>query len=117
MEIKGLKAVEYLNNELSILNSQVIEIRMVSTIENYDIILFLKVKEIIIEIYFENILEFSFYHNSTHIFYNVEDYKMIYHKDLEEYYLSLDPNDDFDNICEADGDFLKAKYMKVKINI
>jgi len=117
MEIKGVKAIEYLNNELSILNSQVIEIRMVSTLENYDIILFLKVKEITIEINFENILEFSFYHNSAHIFYNVEDYKLLYHEDLEEYYLSLDPNNDFNDICETDGDFLKAKNMKVKINI
>ena len=117
MEIKGQKAVKYLNNKLCILNSQIIEIRMVSTLENYDIILFLKVKEVFIEIYFENIQEFSFYHNSAHIFYNVEDYKLLYHENLEEYYLSLDPNNDFNDICETDGDFLKAKQMKIKINI
>lgn len=117
MEIKGQKAIEYLNNELSILNSQITEIRIVSTLENYDIILFIKVKKLLIEIYFENIIEFSFYHSNSYIFYNVEDYKLLYLENLKLYYLSLDPNDELDQICIEDGDFIKAKDMKVEIII
>jgi hypothetical protein len=73
------------------------------------------VKELIVEIYFENILEFSFYHNSAYIFYNIEDYKLLYFEESKEYYLSLDPNTEHNEICENDSDFIKAKNMKVKI--
>lgn len=115
MEIIGKKAFEYLKNELSILNSQVIEIRMISTLENFDIILFLKTEDIFIDIYFENISEFSFYHNSTYVFYNVEDYKLLYLEDTKEYYLSLDPDGNPNKICETDSDFITSKGIKVEI--
>lgn len=92
-----------------------IEIRIVSMLENFDFILFLKIEEIFINIYFENINEFSFYHNSAFIFYNVDDYKLLYLEDIKEYYLSLDPDGNPNEICETDCDFIRAKSMKVKI--
>jgi len=54
---------------------------------------------------FLGIKEYSFYHNDSHIFYNVECYKLI--MDGELYYLSLDPEDEFSTeASDSDQDLI-----------
>ena len=62
-----------------------------------------KIEEI--KISFFNVNEYGFYHNSKHYFYNVDYYKFKKNND-NEYYMSLDPNEEE---SKNDNDFIKAE--------
>jgi hypothetical protein len=65
-----------------------------------------------IEILFEDVVEYGFYHNDKHICYNVEDYKFEFIEDTNEFYISFDPYSGTEQLDNRDGDFIKSKKIK-----
>ena len=61
---------------------------------------------------FEDVVEYGFYHNDKHIFYNVEDYKFKFIEETQEFYISFDPYPGTEQIDNRDGDFIKSKRIK-----
>jgi len=60
---------------------------------------------------FSGIKEYSFYHNNTYHFYNVESFKLI--KDGEFFYLSLDPEDESSTFAtDHDQDLIVFKSFE-----
>ncbi|HAY3550922.1 hypothetical protein [Elizabethkingia meningoseptica] len=60
---------------------------------------------------FNGIVEFKFYYNSDHFFYNIENYKLLYFEDT--IYLSFDPDDSAKLKSENDSDFILAKSVRI----
>jgi hypothetical protein len=112
MEIKGYQAIEYLNSKKSLLNSVITEIKIYFEV-NLKVCLNIEAKNMTFNVLFEEVKELSFYHNDNYLFYNVENYKLIYSNNEDEFYLSLDPYDDDQNINSLDKDFIRAKKLIV----
>jgi hypothetical protein len=100
---------EVLNARVSILSSQIIEISI--CLKNYQlqieigIKLLTRKKDECLRLIFSDIKEYGFYHNSNHIFYNIEDYKLLRKEGL--YYISFDPEvSEMTMISESDNDFI-----------
>lgn len=103
---------DYLNNEISLLNSKIESINIFSENELLTISISLLLGQQRIKISFENVVEYSFYHNDKHIFYNVEDYKFKFIEETKEFYISFDPYSETEQIDNRDGDFIKSKKLK-----
>ena len=66
----------------------------------------------LVRLRFKGIKEYSFYYNSTHIFYNVECYTLIKNDNL--FYISFDPEDERSAIIlENDNDFILCESIEV----
>ena len=65
----------------------------------------------IIKIRFESVVEYYFNYDSSRAFYNVEDYKFFYSVDTGEYYITFDPDRDANGISENDSDLIRAKSI------
>jgi hypothetical protein len=59
---------------------------------------------------FRGIKEFTFYYDETTAFYYVERYKLFHTAD-GDYYLSMDPYDEEENISEEDQGIVRAKKI------
>lgn len=64
-----------------------------------------------ITLLFSNIMEFSFYYNSSYAFYNVENYKLLCFNN--QVYLSLDPDTNIDDRSTSDSDFILAGNVRL----
>ena len=100
---------EMLTTRISILSAQIISISFF--LKNYqlqietDIKLSTRKKDECLKLIFLDIKEYGFYHNSNHIFYNIEDYKLLRKGDL--YYISFDPEvSEMAIVSENDNDFI-----------
>ena len=103
---------DYLNNEISLLNSKIEKIKIFSENELLIISVSLLLGQQRIIISFEDVVEYGFYHNDKHIFYNVEDYKFKFIEEKQEFYISFDPYPGTEQIDNRDGDFIKSKRIK-----
>lgn len=106
MDNRSNETFDYLEKEVRILDSLIQEIRIFSENEILKISISLMTRDKIIKILFEDITEYSFYHNHNYIFYNVEDYKFFRLQD--EFYISFDPDQKVNGLSDRDGDFIKA---------
>ncbi len=59
---------------------------------------------------FADVIEFGFYYSSEFIFYNVERVKF-FSLDNEKFYLSLDPDDEEEEVSPEDQDFIMSKMV------
>jgi len=59
---------------------------------------------------FIDVIEYSFYWNASHNFYNVERYKFF--KSEKGYYISLDPVDKSDALSDDDQDIILSKEVE-----
>lgn len=64
---------------------------------------------------FSDIIEFDFYYKKSYVFYNVEAFKLICTNE-KSYYLSLDPDENFDSEVSTDQDFVKANSLEIIID-
>jgi hypothetical protein len=60
---------------------------------------------------FQQVTEYGFYWEKSHLFGIIESYKLLQTKD--EYYLSLDPEESTTSESEQDQDFIRAKQIKI----
>lgn len=105
---------DLLESEVSIVSSQILGIN----IHLKDFILVIEVdikllygKEDHLKLIFSGIKEYSFYHNSDHIFYNIEVYKLL--KKGKLFYISFDPYEsDLSEISEKDNDLILCENIE-----
>jgi hypothetical protein len=71
---------------------------------------FTLINKTIISLKLIGVSEYSFYHNSTSIFYNIESYKFLKSHD-GQYYISLDPISENETIEQQDNDFVIAREI------
>lgn len=104
-----------LSGDLSLLSSKLSGIHVSRNdesevvIELYLELLYAKQKNSL-KLVFKIIKEFSFYYNQNYNFYNVERYKFF--KEGEDFYISLDPNNEDDTISSEDQDFILSKHVE-----
>ena len=104
---------DYLKNQVTFLDARIEEIKIFSENEILNISVTLITRSGKISILFEDVVEYNFYHNKNYIFYNVEDYKFLYLNSSEEFYISFDPDQSTQELCEHDGDFIRAKKISL----
>lgn len=97
-----------LSTEVSILSSKIDRINIFLKDSNLLLEIDLRIlynENEFLKLIFSGIREYSFYHNSDYLFYNVEEYKFLRSNGL--YYLSFDPEvNSMTEISENDGDFV-----------
>lgn len=64
-----------------------------------------------VQILFQNVEEFSFYHSEDYNFYNVENYKLL--KSGGKIYISLDPDESTISRSKDDLDFILAEKATI----
>ncbi|TKG92950.1 hypothetical protein EYV94_18440 [Puteibacter caeruleilacunae] len=112
--IKGLGAIEFANNNLGILSLKISEIRIYEERELLNISIRLSKDDVVCELIFNQVLEYSFYYSDKYIFSTIEDYKLLHDDDRLEFYLSLDPYDSENKNNMKDQDFIRSKELRIK---
>ncbi len=109
--------IELLGSDFNLLSSKMYKIEIQeSDVESLLVNLYFKLlyaKEgKLIMLRFSEIEEFSFYHNRSHYFYNVESYKLL--KIESGFYISLDPfmENNIDKVSSNDQDFIMCGRME-----
>ncbi len=105
-------SIDYLNSEISLIDSKIESIKIFSENDLLNISVSLLMGQQRLEISFEDVVEYGFYHNDKHIFYNVEDYKFEFIEETKEYYISFDPYSSKEQADNRDKDFIKSKKIK-----
>jgi hypothetical protein len=110
-----MELIKKLTNENSILDSMLEKIVIQ---KDDDDILFIdlvlnmrsssKYKKIVIRM--KDVAEYGFYYSSEYLFYYIERFKFFKRKD-NAFYISLDPEDDSDEISESDQDFIVSNKI------
>ena len=107
--------LSYLSGSLSLLSGQLMEMRVylkqqLLTID-LDVRLIYAEGNSLHKLRFTDVVEYSFYHNSDYIFYNIAIFKFLKIGGL--FYLSLDPENESNNRSENDQDFILSKSVSV----
>lgn len=113
MEINGIEAISFLNNDLRIIDSIVNSIRIYENSGILNVSIIFSKNSTKYNMCFEDVIEYSFYHSQDYIFYNIENYKLQFNKDKAEYYLSLDPFELTKEPHIKDQDIVRARKIFV----
>ena len=109
------KALELLVGEDSLLDATVTCISIREVNGEIDVALEIDMRTKIqfkkITLIFQQASEYGFYWEKMHIFGIIASYKFLKIKD--EYYLSLDPDENTKSESKQDQDFIKAKQIKI----
>lgn len=104
--------VDRLKKDFSLLDATLLKFELNGSNQNLSIIIEFQLMHSagkILRLVCEDIIEFGFYYNNEHVFYNVERFKLI---DESDYiYLSLDPDESKHCISDNDQDFIKMKTL------
>ena len=104
-----------LPGELNLLDSSIFSINIKRDVETTGVIIKLVFKlmyprNMYLKIIFRDVLEYSFYWNSSHYFYDVSSYKFIKKNDL--FYLSLDPDEQELDRMKSDQDYILSRSVE-----
>lgn len=99
-------------NSKSILDSQLLKISIYEAKDKLIIDLYFKLitnEQVLIK--FIDLTEYGFCHNAKFSFYTVERYKLFKTED-NNYYVSLDPYTELEELDELDQDFIYSKHIE-----
>lgn len=111
------EVINYLQGEYSLLDSKVTEFKIYESdgLVNIDITFQLTHSKAKIAITFKNVVEYAFYHNSSHYFYYVETPPKFLSIGDGNFYLSLDPNEMIEGASGDDNDIIISKELEAFI--
>jgi hypothetical protein len=105
-----------LPNNLDILDSKLFNMS-ISVIDynlKIELLLELKPDNLYLKMAFEEVMEYSFYWNSTYTFYIIDSYKLFANNNI--IYISLDPDDCEEFRSVNDQDYILSNSMKLYIS-
>jgi hypothetical protein len=108
----GETLINFFTEERSLVSSKVYRIDIFLKDEDLSIDLYLELlgSKNRVKISFCGIKEYSFYHHSDYIFYNIETVKFF--KSSEGIYISLDPIDERECISDEDKDYIFSNEVE-----